>query len=260
LADKCRESELQIILTTHSPYILDELPYEARAQIIQTEMGRSIVYGVSPEFAMTKMDDIPQYECDLYVEDKRSQMLLIEILIKHAKGELVLGCRLIPYGAASVGRALGIMNSQKRFPRPSCVFLDGDQAEQVGCIKLPGEDAPERVVFEQLRVRNWPGIAARTGRAHADVSDACNRSMSLTNHRDWIPTAATALVMGGDILWQALCAEWASACLTEEEAKRIVQPIEDAKLNAATGYVGPLTLNVSTTPADASGNPLLFEP
>ena len=48
--------------------------------------------------------------------------------------------------------------------------------------------------------------------------------------------------------------------LTEEEAKRIVQPIEDAKLNAATGYVGPLTLNVSTTPADASGNPLLFEP
>jgi predicted ATPase len=259
LADKCRESELQIVLTTHSPFILDELPLEARAQIIQTEAGRSIVYGVSPEFAMTKMDDVPQYECDVYVEDKRSQILLIEILIKHAKAELVLGCRFIPYGAASVGQALGIMVSQKRFPRPSCVFLDGDQTDSTGCIKLPGDEAPERVVFEDLRARNWQGIAARTGRNHADVVDACNRAMSLSSHRDWINTAATTLVMGGDILWQALSAEWAGNCLLPEEVKKIVQPIEDAKLGATTGYAGPVTLNVNTTPLDSSGNATLFE-
>lgn len=259
LADKCRENELQIILTTHSPFILDELPYEARAQIIQTETGRSIVYGVSPEFAMTKMDDMPHYDCDLYVEDKRSQIMLVEILVNHAKPELVLGCRIIPYGAASVGQALGIMNSQKRFPRPSGVFLDGDQAASIGCVNLPGEDAPERVVFEQLRKKDWLSVAKRTGRDHADVVDACNRAMSLANHHDWVNRAATALVMGGDILWQAMCAEWAAGCLPVEEARKIIQPIEDAKLDAPGSYSGPVTLNVSATPSDPTGNPLLFE-
>ena len=65
--------ELQIVVTTHSPIILDELPNEARAQIIQTPNGRAIVYGITPELAMTKMDDVPQYECDLYEVISNSQ-------------------------------------------------------------------------------------------------------------------------------------------------------------------------------------------
>jgi len=259
LAEKCKENESQIILTTHSPFILDELPYEARAQIIQTEDGKkSIVYGVSPEFAMSKMDDIPQYDCDIFVEDKRSQILLIEILVKYAK-DIVLNCRLISFGAASVGRALGIMVSQKRFPKPSCVFLDGDQGSATGCNQLPGQDPPEYVVFGALKAANWPGVAARTGRPHADIVDACNRAMSLTNHRDWINNAATQLLMGGDILWQALSAEWVNHCLPPEEARKIIQPIEDAKLGSKTGYSGPITINISTIPTDANGNTTLFE-
>jgi len=75
LAELCREREWQVIITTHSPYVLSELPPMARAYIMEMhgearETSREIVYGVSPEFAMTKMDDVPQPECDLYVEDK----------------------------------------------------------------------------------------------------------------------------------------------------------------------------------------------
>ena len=73
---------------------MSELPYEARAYIVETEAGRNIVYGVSPEFAMTKMDDVPQYECDLYVEDKRAQALIVEILFAHAPS-VVSRCRTI---------------------------------------------------------------------------------------------------------------------------------------------------------------------
>jgi hypothetical protein len=66
LAERCRERELQIILTTHSPYVLDELPLEARAYILKKTNGREIVYGVSPDFAMSKMDDQPHFEgCNL---------------------------------------------------------------------------------------------------------------------------------------------------------------------------------------------------
>ena len=145
LAELARQLELQIIVTTHSPYILDELPNETRAQIIQTPTGRTIVYGVTPEFAMSKMDDVQQHECDLYVEDERAERMLIELIVAHSKNdESVLRCRTIKYGAASVGQALGIMAVQNRFPRPSFVFLDGDQGIAPGCMNLPGDEAPEQ--------------------------------------------------------------------------------------------------------------------
>ena len=227
LAERCRELELQIIVTTHSPFVLDELPQEARAHIVDTLGGRTIVYGISPEFAMTKMDDVPQYECDLYVEDKRAQALVVEILFRHAPS-LVTRCRTIPYGAASVGQALGIMVSQGRFPRPSCVFLDGDQGTATGCVNLPGEDGPERVVFAALKEKNWLNIATRMGRDFSTVADVCSQAMTVGDHHEWIKYAATNLVISGDLLWQVMCGEWSANCLLPEEAKKITQAIEDA--------------------------------
>jgi predicted ATPase len=247
LADRCRDSETQLVLTTHSPYILDELPLEARAYIIQTDIGRQIVYGVSPEFAMTKMDDQPHYECDLYVEDERAGRLLVEILTRHAPS-LVQRCQIIPYGAASVGQALGIMASQKRFPRPSCVFLDGDRGPAPGCIALPGDDAPERVVFDELAKSNWGTANQRTGRNFADFADACAKAMLLKEHHDWVQHAATTLVLGGEILWQAMCAEWAERFPAEEAAK-LIKPIESALIGSPLPLSATIQERVIAAPA-----------
>jgi predicted ATPase len=225
LAEKCREREAQIILTTHSPYILEELPLEARTYILETQKAKRIVTGVSPQFAMTQMDDEPHPECELYVEDNAAKVLLGEILAAHAK-ELFPKCAIIPYGAASVGYALGIMAVQKRFPRPTCVFLDGDNAGAEGCILLPGGDAPERVVFETLRKKKWGNLWSRIGRDIAWVSDACTNAMTLSDHHEWIRNAANSLLCGGDTLWQNMCAEWAPG-LEKESANKVSLPIED---------------------------------
>ncbi len=235
LAEKCRERELQVVLTTHSPYVLAELPPEARAHIMQIEHAREIIYGVSPEFAMTKMDDVSQPECDLYVEDERAQITLTEILVSHAP-QLVERCQIIPYGAASVGRSLGQMIERNYFPRPSRVFLDGDQAQSPGCISLPGDDAPERVVFESLRLSNWSGISERVGRSFAAVSDACGRSMTTSNHHDWVNESANRLILRGDILWQAMCAEWAKR-LNRDQCVGILQAIDDALIGVPCAQV-----------------------
>ena len=237
LAERCRELELQIVVTTHSPYILDELPLEARAYIMQTSAGRrQIVYGVSPEFAMTQMDDVPYHECDLYVEDDRAAALLQEILAAHAP-DVVSRCQIVPYGAASVGQALGIMASQGRFPRPTCVFLDGDNAGAPGCILLPGEDAPEQVVFDGLRERAWRGLDERMGRPYPAVVDAFESAMTLSNPHDWVVQAASRLVIGGDNLWQAMCSEWATNSLPKVEAQRITQAVIDILSGAPAAEV-----------------------
>jgi len=245
LAELTRQMELQVVLTTHSPFILEELPNEARAQILQDENtgARTIVYGITPEFAVTKMDDVSQYECDLYVEDENAERMLIEIIVTHSSDrDFALRCRTIKYGLASVGQQLGLMAHQHRFPRPSFVFLDGDLGPSPGCISLPGEDSPERVVFDALRGRNWQNLSERTGRKFSETADACMKAMTLPDHHEWIRYAADKLVLGGDVLRQAMCAEWATNCLSRNDAMEIVQPVEDALNKVLTTFTPPVVV------------------
>jgi hypothetical protein len=173
------------------------------------------------------MDDEQHPECDLYVEDARAVALVSEMLVAVDR-DLLPRLKLIPYGAASVGKALGIMVSQRRFPRPSLAFLDGDQEPAPGCIVLPGEDAPERFVYERLRQANWPEIHSRVGRSVSETIDALNSAMSLSNHHDWVKHSGDRLTLGSDILWQALCSSWAKNCTTTDELNLISQPVRDA--------------------------------
>jgi predicted ATPase len=226
LADRCRDMEWQVILTTHSPFVLDELPSEARAQILVGEKGeRRVFYGVSPEFAMTKIDDVQQYECDVFVEDSRSAIWLSEILTKCAPGAAPK-CRMIPSGSSQVLKSLGQM--VEKFPRKSLVYLDGDQGRWIGCQSLPGEDCPERVVFSGLRDINWGELHLRLGRYFSDVADNCSHAMSFQNPHDWVRHAASALQLGGDALWTTMCAEWSAKCLSELDGKDVTNPVLDS--------------------------------
>ncbi len=227
LADIARVREVQIILSTHSPYVLDELPEEARLYIWEGASGREIMKGVSPLFAMTKMDLEQHPECDVYVEDESAQAMLREIIVAHAP-EIISRCLIVPYGAASVGQSLGQMASANRFPRPTCIYLDGDQPPAAGCTLLPGGDAPERVVFEALSLTNWDGLAVRVGRSHSMLVDACNKAMTFDDAHEWIRLAADALTLGGQNLWQAMCSVWAKESLSTVEANKVIDPMRAA--------------------------------
>lgn len=231
LAERCREREVQIIMTTHSPFILEELPLEARKYILETKSTREVVTGVSPQFAMTKMDDDVYPECDLYVEDTAARTFLSEILARHGK-DVFARCQIVPFGSSSIGNALGQMVANNRFPRPSRVFLDGDSQISVGCILLPGKDAPEQVVFRDLKKKGWANLWSRIGRDISEVGDACDSAMTLPNHHDWVRVAANNLKCSRDTLWQSMCAEWAIS-LDASEARSITKPIEEALLSTA---------------------------
>jgi predicted ATPase len=226
LADICRDRELQIILTTHSPYILEELPPEGRGYILKNGGQRQLLMGVSPEFAMTKMDEAPHPECDIYVEDVRAESMLREILVVYAK-DAVNRCQLIPYGTANVGQALGQMSAANRFPRPTLVFVDGDQPPMNGCLRLPGGDAPERVVFDALQEKRWGNLHERINRSYSEVADACSRAQTGADHHEWVSLAASELRLGGIVLWTLMCSEWASLCLSSEDAAPIVQAVNE---------------------------------
>lgn len=226
LAVTARERECQIVVSTHSPYVLEELPLSARVYILEASGRKEIVNGVSPQFAMTKMDDEHHPECELYVEDPRAAVWLNEILSRHAR-EIFMRCTATPYGAANLGVALGQLVQAGRFRRATRVFLDGDQGEAVGCILLPGGDAPERVVFARLQQENYRNLWTRIGRDISLVADACNAAMTLTDHHNWVRDASNKLMCGGDVLWNAMCAEWAEIT-PKSDIEYIIQAIIDA--------------------------------
>lgn len=226
LAEQCRLREMQILLTTHSPYILEELPLEARLQIIETSGEKQVVVGISSEFSMTMMDEKHHPECDIYVEDDPSRTFLTEILSKTAPS-LLVRCQIIPCGAASVCRSLGEMVETGKFVKPTCVFLDGDTDKMPGCIVLPGGDAPERVVFEQLQAKNWGDLWLQIARDVAQVSDACSRAMTITNHHDWPNAAANSLMIGGQRLWESMSIEWCKICLNDEDGREMADAVQD---------------------------------
>lgn len=231
LADRARLQQLQIIVTTHSPYILEELPPNARLQVVTTAVGKEVIRGVSPDFAMTKMDEESHPEADVYVEDLQAKILVQEILAD-AQRDVLARVLVTPYGAASVGKALGQMAVGKRFARPTVIFLDGDQAMSPGCHLLCAGDAPERVVFNALKAANWPGVAERLNRSHAELVDYAQQAMVLPDHHDWIKTVADGLVVGGADLWRALCVAYVADCLAAREKDNLRDVLVDALENA----------------------------
>lgn len=252
LAEVCRLKELQVIVTTHSPYVLEELPNQGRIYIMNSSQGKNLITGVSPYFAMTQMDEEQHPEADIYVEDERSKIIVEEILVAHKK-ELLPRCCIIPYGAASVGQALGIMVRQNRFPRPSLVFLDSDQEATEGCLLLPGDDAPERVVFEGLKNKQWSGVAARIGRSHSELIDATESAMTLSNHHDWMRSVADKLIIGSNDLWRAMVMSWVEHCLAITDATQIAERVQSAL--SGINFVDATPLDVPlTNPAPASPN------
>jgi len=229
LAEISRLKNVQFILTTHSPYILDELPIYARIQILNDLGNKRVVHGVSSEFALSRMDEENHPELDIYVEDVSAKILLEE-LIAFADLGLLSRVQIIPYGAANVGKALGMMKHQNRFVKPTLVFLDGDQDPSEGCIILPGNDAPERVIFEALDQENWPGVAANIARSHADFVDFAQNAMTLQNHHEWIKAVADNIIYGGNDLWRALCRSWVRNVYQPDVNNFVVTSIRDGMI------------------------------
>lgn len=227
LATVCRERELQIILTTHSPYVLEELPKQARIQIFEQDGTRQAMIGVSPEFALSAMDDFHHPECEIYVEDEAAKTLLLEMLSQKNR-DVASRVSVSIYGAASVGYQLGQMIANDRFHgRRVGVFLDGDCEPGPGCCVMPGSEPPEVVVFEDLAAIGWGDLFIRLLRDTSYIADACDSAMTVRDHHDWISEAAKKLTIGSAPLWHAMCAEWVMRCMTTSDYERVERYVED---------------------------------
>lgn len=232
LLNLSRVKRVQIVVSTHSPYILSELPTEARILLLPNERDElAIITNVSTEFAMSKIDDSDNPEIFLYVEDNEASTLIYEI-VKHndPRDLLIPRIKTVVVGPANVVQTMGNLSDSNQLPIPGLGVLDGDIEDSTGCIKLPGDTAPEILVYNALKAENWPNLDSRFGIGAGTLFTILEEAILLPDHHDWNKYVGDKIRMSSKMVWQILSQEWCRECLSQDDSTRIIDEI-NRKLN-----------------------------
>lgn len=234
LLELSRAKKIQVILSTHSPYILEELPLEARILLLPPNTVRSgveVLYEVSSEYAMSRIDDEAHPEVCVYVEDPEAKEWLIAILRRHADGHNILPrITISPVGGCDVVATVGRLSREGKMPYKGISIMDADRfSGQAGCIKFPGSLAPEKVVFQGLKglTPQWDGVAAAFGTSPGELCECLDDAIRLPDHHDWTKMVGDKLIKSKSSVWEILVRVWAEKCLTPEDLNRTVAAITD---------------------------------
>lgn len=224
-----RQKRLQIVLSTHSPYVLEELPSEARVLLLPGQNAINVIYGVSTEFALSAIDEPIHPELAIFVEDEAAATYLREILASDvASSKLLQRIHIYPVGPANVVQMLGHLAFEGKLPYRSLSFLDGDYPASPGCALLPGNAAPERTVYQNLKAQAWGGLDQRFGIGAGTLLTYFEDAMLHADHHTWNTLIGDRITMASKTVWQVLCNHWAMKCLGTDERDRVAAAIEDA--------------------------------
>jgi hypothetical protein len=210
-----RTKQLQVILSTHSPYVLEELPSEARVFLERKSNGIDVIYGVTPDFALNRMDDIDRPDLYVMIEDSEATVLASAML--RAAGVDLTRLSFVEVGPANIVAAVGVAARSPRFPVQAIGIVDGDHPAQRGSIKFPGTACPERRLFEDLRSSALHQLALRLGISEDALSTAFDRAMSAVDSHEWPHHLARITGQTVDYLWETMCQVWVKNCLSEDD-------------------------------------------
>ena len=222
-----RQKKIQIILSTHSPYVLEELPQEARMLLLPGPTGLNVVYGITPEFAMSRIDDSVHPEVLVFVEDRDAKILLREILASTAvTSEILQRIDIVPVGPANVVQIMGDLSQRGRLPYKSLAVIDGDHEATAGCIALPGDIAPEKVVYTELRNAGWPELPQRFGIGAGTLLTALEDAMLEPDHHKWNEMVGDRVIKSSISVWEILSSQWCKSCLNTADRDAIFNRID----------------------------------
>lgn len=223
-----RQKKLQIIMSTHSPYVLEELPPEGRIFIRKlSDGGKSIHYGISTNFAMGLIDDVIQPDLYVYVEDKESKTLVSRII--NGDDELRRRITIVDVGPCNELETLGKLSQAKKLPVNGIAVVDGDKrGEAPHCCPLPSDSPPEKLVFSDLKSRNWLNLDVRFDLGAGSLFSILDDALTNPDHHEYTTQVGNQVKRSKDQVWDIMVEEWCKQCLPPEEKDRILNSIRMA--------------------------------
>lgn len=218
LIEVCVRRKHQIILTTHSRAIISALPRESRKLLYREGSAVKVSDRTSTAEATGALSLGMNSGKTLLVEDIKAKILLTEI-IRESKPALLKGIKISFVGNDDVVASL---TKQLRADKHSVVGVrDGDKGgnKKEGLLKLPGNQCPEREIFNNSAVRNH--LHDAYGFSFPDWVQL-NSEMDF---HDWPCEIAREISKSEDGLWEELCLIYAKT-LEPNELKKLVDDIE----------------------------------
>jgi len=178
LIDVAKRRGHQIVLTTHSEYLLEALPSASRIYLHREGISVRPIPGLASREALSMMSDGHVPALWVLVEDRCGQIVLQEIVRRFDQGFLSTIAVRVSGGAQMIGSIAPVVNAIKGVPMVA--VRDGDQAEDPGkgLFKLPGTGPPEKALFECLEVEEHI-----RSKYHVEMADV--RAVAPADHHAW---------------------------------------------------------------------------
>lgn len=171
------EKSLQVIVSTHSSFFIDNVPREARLYVERADSQHKILYGPTTRFVVGLMAGRPDPELHVYCEDSFSKLL-----IEHALPfELRRRIRIVPFGSKDELPKIAAIHIKSGLGQRILLAWDGDvtlkniieglkreklwndhgEHTPVDWIKMPSGEAPEEWALKTMDCQEGYEILAK---------------------------------------------------------------------------------------------------
>lgn len=205
----CNKYKCQIVCSTHSKEILEQLPPEGRLFIKRADTQTDILPKISPDYAFGKLSGCNSEEVKIFVEDDVAQSFLINVLPQSIRERVLV---LAIGSDQAVLKHIAVHYREKDY---SCLaFLDGDKRTQVDqtikqikanledridhsdeeftklmkkCLNyIPGEDWPERELIKSaLEVGDFTFLVQSWDSSAEDIKRALEEAFAAEKHDEF---------------------------------------------------------------------------
>ncbi|WP_104907564.1 hypothetical protein [Nostoc sp. 'Lobaria pulmonaria (5183) cyanobiont'] len=128
-----------------------------------------------------------------------------------------------------LSKSWGIVAKNNKLPYKSIAVLDGDVVSNgSSCITLPGTEAPERVVFKELKQLAWPELPARFGIGAGTLLTYLDDSMLEPDHHRWTSMVGDRVIKSSTSVWETLVNQWCKSCLKNDVREALFREINNA--------------------------------
>lgn len=154
LVDVACEKKHQIMITTHSEFILEALPSQSRVYLKKADGGICPIVGLTALQAKSLMTEGHQKALYILVEDNCAKAVLSEI-IRRNDPDFLRSVGIYPAGDANI--IARTVQTLKLTGLPVAAVRDGDMGDQPreNIFKLPSTLPPEKELFSNESVKNY---------------------------------------------------------------------------------------------------------
>jgi predicted ATPase len=216
-----QERQIQTVVSTHSPVVLDQLPPSGRWFLRRDDHTVEAYHRVAVEFAARQLDPVFP-AIPVYVEDELARTWLNELLRAGLGVQAHQFVVVVAGGADTIARL--VKHRVAAEGRRACLgVLDGDQRERYegapNVLFLPGREAPELELLAPLRLghpeasEERAALARHLQRPEAEVGRTLDAVLAgyeggYYDHHALIPLLAGQLGVAEAVVRHALVTLW----------------------------------------------------